>query len=88
MMLHNYCVVLYAYVYRLDELTRIVQLHVEQECNVYLRTKVQDWQSVYQSRSIPIPLFAPPPPALTLDRDSCTFIGRLAREMLRITDPK
>ncbi|XP_031215523.1 WASH complex subunit 5 isoform X2 [Mastomys coucha] len=45
------------------------------------RAKIQDWQSMYQSTHIPIPKFAP------VD-ESITFIGRLCREILRITDPK
>ena len=43
--------------------------------------QVLDWQSVYQSKAIPVPRFAP------VD-GSVNFIGRLAREILRITDPK
>lgn len=43
--------------------------------------QIQDWQSVYQSTHIPIPKFPP------VD-ESATFIGRLCREILRITDPK
>lgn len=45
------------------------------------RTQIQDWQSVHQSAHIPIPKFPP------VD-ESATFIGRLCREILRITDPK
>ena len=43
--------------------------------------QVHDWQSVYQSTTIPIPKFPP------VD-ESVNFIGRLAREILRITDTK
>ncbi|KAG8133940.1 putative WASH complex subunit strumpellin-like protein [Naja naja] len=43
--------------------------------------QIQDWQSIYQSTHIPIPKFAP-------TDESVTFIGRLCREILRITDPK
>uniref|UniRef100_A0A8C4Z0V9 WASH complex subunit 5 n=1 Tax=Gadus morhua TaxID=8049 RepID=A0A8C4Z0V9_GADMO len=45
------------------------------------KAKIQDWQSVYQSTHIPIPKFP------SVD-ESATFIGRLCREVLRITDPK
>uniref|UniRef100_A0A4W6EII0 WASH complex subunit 5 n=1 Tax=Lates calcarifer TaxID=8187 RepID=A0A4W6EII0_LATCA len=45
------------------------------------KSKIQDWQSVYQSTHIPIPKFP------SVD-ESATFIGRLCREILRITDPK
>ncbi|XP_052017747.1 WASH complex subunit 5 [Apodemus sylvaticus] len=64
-----------------EEVSRIINYNVEQECNDFLRTKIQDWQSMYQSTHIPIPKFAP------VD-ESITFIGRLCREILRITDPK
>ncbi|XP_067928374.1 WASH complex subunit 5-like [Watersipora subatra] len=64
-----------------EELSRIVNYNVEQECNSFLRTKVLDFQSIYQSKAIPIPRFPP------VD-SSVNFIGRLAREILRITDPK
>ena len=43
--------------------------------------QVLDFQSIYQSKSIPIPRCAP------VDA-SVNFIGRLAREILRITDPR
>uniref|UniRef100_A0A673CVP6 WASH complex subunit 5 n=1 Tax=Sphaeramia orbicularis TaxID=375764 RepID=A0A673CVP6_9TELE len=45
------------------------------------KAKIQDWQSVYQSTHIPIPKFP------SVD-ESATFIGRLCREILRITDPR
>uniref|UniRef100_A0A3B3T2B3 WASH complex subunit 5 n=1 Tax=Paramormyrops kingsleyae TaxID=1676925 RepID=A0A3B3T2B3_9TELE len=64
-----------------EEVSRIINYNVEQECNSFLRTKIQDWQSVYQSTHIPIPKYPP------VD-ESATFIGRLCREILRITDPK
>uniref|UniRef100_A0A8C6KPK3 WASH complex subunit 5 n=1 Tax=Nothobranchius furzeri TaxID=105023 RepID=A0A8C6KPK3_NOTFU len=64
-----------------EEVSRIINYNVEQECNSFLRTKIQDWQSVHQSTHIPIPKFA------SVD-ESATFIGRLCREILRITDPK
>ncbi|XP_046858069.1 WASH complex subunit 5-like [Xenia sp. Carnegie-2017] len=64
-----------------EEVSRIINYNVEQECNSFLRAKVYDWQSIYQSTTIPIPIFPP------VD-ESVNFIGRLAREILRITDPK
>uniref|UniRef100_A0A8C5DMP7 WASH complex subunit 5 n=1 Tax=Gouania willdenowi TaxID=441366 RepID=A0A8C5DMP7_GOUWI len=45
------------------------------------KAKIQDWESVHQSTHIPIPKFP------SVD-ESATFIGRLCREILRITDPK
>ena len=65
-----------------EEVSRIVNFNIEQECNAFIRRKVLDFDSVYQSRNIPIPKFPP------LDQFSVTFIGRLTRELLRITDPK
>ncbi|CAG9761136.1 unnamed protein product [Ceutorhynchus assimilis] len=64
-----------------EEVTRIVNYNVEQECNGFLRNKIYPWQSVYQSRYVPIPIYPP------ID-ESENFIGRLAREIIRITDPK
>ncbi|TSK20198.1 WASH complex subunit 5 [Bagarius yarrelli] len=63
-----------------EEVSRIINYNVEQECNSFLRTKIQDWQSIHQSTHIPIPKYPP------VD-ESATFIGRLCREILRITDP-
>ncbi|CAH1773129.1 unnamed protein product [Owenia fusiformis] len=65
-----------------EEVSRIINYNVEQECNSFLRTKVADWQSIYQSTAIPIPRYAP------TNAESVNWIGRLAREILRITDPK
>ncbi|PSN50014.1 WASH complex subunit 5 [Blattella germanica] len=65
-----------------EEVSRIISYNVEQECNSFLRNEVQDWQSIHQSKTIPIPKFPP------TDSTSVNFIGRLARELIRITDPK
>ena len=46
-----------------------------------LPLQVHDWQSVYQSTTIPIPRFE------RVDQ-SMTFIGRLANEILRMTDTR
>lgn len=64
-----------------EEISRIINYNVEQECNSFLREKVLDWQSIYQSTTIPIPKFP------RVD-ESVNFIGRLAREILRITDTR
>lgn len=61
---------------------RIINYNVEKECNTFLRKKVHDWQSEYQSSNIPIPTFA------ATDNVSVNFIGRLATEILRQTDPR
>lgn len=65
-----------------EELSRIIGYNVEMECNSFMRAKILDWQSVYQSKIVPVPSFD------TCDTQSMTFIGRLARELIRITDPK
>ena len=65
-----------------QEVSRIINYNVEQECNRYLRKKIMDWESIYQSPTIPIPRYR------SLDGESYNFIGRLAREIIRITDFK
>jgi WASH complex subunit strumpellin len=65
-----------------EEFSRIIYYHVEQECNSFTKKQIYDWESIYQSKNIPIPIFAP------VDDTSINFIGRLTREILRITDPK
>ncbi|XP_071514464.1 WASH complex subunit 5 isoform X1 [Panulirus ornatus] len=65
-----------------EEMSRIINYNVEQECNQLLKKKISDHESIYQSVAIPIPKFPP------MDSLSVNFIGRLVREILRITDPK
>lgn len=65
-----------------EEVSRIINYNVEQECNSFLKTKVYDWESIYQSTAIPIPRFPP------VDDQSVNFIGRLAREILSLTDTR
>jgi WASH complex subunit strumpellin len=67
-----------------EEFSRIIYFHVEQECNIFLKKKVFEYESIYQSKNIPIPIYAP----IAGTEPSVNFIGRLAREILRITDPK
>lgn len=62
-----------------EEFSRIVNYNVEQECNSFLKTKVYDHQSMYQSTAIPIPRFP------SVD-NSVNFIGRLARALLQHTN--
>lgn len=57
-----------------EEVTRIINYNVEQECNGFLRDKVHEWESPYQSRYVPIPKYQP------IDGASANFIGRLARD--------
>ncbi|GAB0089631.1 WASH complex subunit homolog 5 [Sergentomyia squamirostris] len=63
-----------------EEMSRIINYNVEKECNSFLRSKIQDWQSIYQNPTIPIPVMPP------TDSNSVNFIGRLGREILRQTD--
>ncbi|XP_058829034.1 WASH complex subunit 5 [Topomyia yanbarensis] len=65
-----------------EEMQRIINYNVQRECNPFIKNKIQEWDSEYQSSTIPIPNYEP------VDMASVTFVGRLAREILRITDPK
>lgn len=67
-----------------EEFSRIIYFHVEQECNNFTKKKIFEFESIYQSKNIPIPVYQP----LTPNDVSVNFIGRLAREILRMTDPK
>ncbi|EDW17091.1 uncharacterized protein Dmoj_GI16698 [Drosophila mojavensis] len=69
----------------LEESQRIINYNVEKECNCFLRNKVQEWQSRFQSQTIPIPNFKPLQGDTT---KSNNFIGRLANEILLCTEPK
>ena len=65
-----------------EELSRIIGYNVEMECNNFLRNKIQSWQSDFQNKVIPIPDFP------SIDSQNVNFIGRLLKELIRITDPK
>jgi WASH complex subunit strumpellin len=65
-----------------EEFSRIINYYVEQECNRFLKRKVFDFQSLYQSNVIPIPKFKP------LDDKANNFMGRLVNEILLQTDSK
>ncbi|KAM9958880.1 hypothetical protein ACTFIW_012470 [Dictyostelium discoideum] len=69
-----------------EEFSRIVNFYVEQECNSFLKKKVYDWQSQYQSVAIPIPKF--PSQSDQNSQQSVNMIGRLARELLNQTNCK
>ena len=66
-----------------EELSRIINFNVEQECNSFFKKKTLAEDSTYQSKSVPIPNF----PAIdkSLERN---FIGRLVFSLLRLTSPK
>ena len=65
-----------------EEFSRIVNFNVEQECNSFLKKKVYEWQSEYQSEAIPVPIYPP------TDDLSVNFIGRLVRELLAQSNPR
>lgn len=65
-----------------EEFSRIINYNVEQECNRFLKRKVFDWQSSYQSNVIPIPKFS------SLDDKANNFMGRVVNEILGQTDSK
>jgi WASH complex subunit strumpellin len=64
-----------------QEFQRIISFMVEQECNMFLKKQVPDWQSSFQSAAIPIPRFPP------VDEHSVNFMGRLTRQLLQQTHP-
>ncbi|CAF4606545.1 unnamed protein product, partial [Rotaria magnacalcarata] len=57
-----------------EEVSRIINYNVEQESNSFLKQKIYDFQSTFQSRHIPIPHIPP------LGDGSINFMGRLVRE--------
>eukprot|EP00095_Tigriopus_kingsejongensis_P005223 maker-scaffold585_size130225-snap-gene-0.19 protein:Tk05223 transcript:maker-scaffold585_size130225-snap-gene-0.19-mRNA-1 annotation:"Strumpellin" len=66
-----------------EEVSRVIHFNVEQEANLFLKQKVPAWDSVYQSKAIPIPM--PPPSPVP---DCRTFLGRLVNEVITMTSPK
>lgn len=71
-----------------EEFSRIVYFYVEQECNTFSKKKIFEYESMYQSKNIPIPVFAPLAATSANAETSVNLIGRLAREILRVTDPR
>lgn len=67
-----------------EEFTRIVNYNLEQECSTYLKRKNQEWRSLYQSRSIPIPDF---PVSAKDSSKSKNFMGRVVYKLLQSTHP-
>lgn len=65
-----------------EEFARIINYNTEQECNEFVKRKVQNWQSVYQDPAKPIPQF----PAPAKDPSS-NFMGRLTHKLLQLTHP-
>lgn len=67
-----------------EEFARIIDYNTEQECNEFVKRKVQNWQSVYQDPAKPIPQFSPPPKDASR---ASNFMGRLAHKLLQLTHP-
>lgn len=65
-----------------EEYTRVINFNVERECNRFLKKKILDANSKYQSRAIPIPRYAP------LDPKCVSFMGRLLQAVLALTDAR
>ncbi|CAL8094255.1 unnamed protein product [Orchesella dallaii] len=73
-----------------EEFSRVLNFATEQECNSFTKAKILNFQSIYQSKEIPIPLRIVEQSNSSNDETfpSITFIGRLANELLHLTDPK
>lgn len=76
-----------------SELGRIFKFIVEQESNPLVKNKVLPSESSYQSRAVPIPLHTTnlnSGGGGTTDTNSLaiTFIGRLANEIVALTNPR
>uniref|UniRef100_A0A0K2UPG6 Uncharacterized protein n=1 Tax=Lepeophtheirus salmonis TaxID=72036 RepID=A0A0K2UPG6_LEPSM len=65
-----------------EEMSRIINFYVEQESNLFLKHKIPQVESAYQSKTIPIILY----PSLE-DGKGLTFVGYLAQELLNLIDP-
>ena len=65
-----------------EELSRIFNFYVEQESNAYLKQKVMPWNSLYQSKTIVIPL------VIDQANDGSTFMGRLVSDLVTFLSPK
>ena len=70
-----------------EELSRIVNYNIEQECNRYLKKKVLDHDSVYQSKVVPIPRFNVPNNVGAINSSAANFMGRTLNCLLALTDP-
>ena len=76
-----------------SELARIFKFLLEQETNPLVKIKVLASESTYQSRAVPIPLHTINSNvaggiASVVNNSAITFIGRLANEIVALTNPK
>jgi len=69
-----------------EEFSRIINYNVEQESNEFLKKKIYDWQSQYQSDAIPIPIFERP--KHPQQSRFVNFTGRVVNELLLHTRPQ
>jgi WASH complex subunit strumpellin len=70
-----------------EELARIVNFNIEQECNRYLKKKVLSHDSKHQNKVIPIPTFKVPTNAGSINSSATNFMGRTMNALLAMTDP-
>jgi WASH complex subunit strumpellin len=59
-----------------EELARIINFNIEQECNRYLKKKILSQDSKHQSSVIPIPSFNVPNNAGPINASATNFMGR------------
>ena len=76
-----------------SELARIFRFLLEQETNPLVKIKVLASESTYQSRAVPIPLHTINSNVAggitsVVNNSAITFIGRLANEIVALTNPK
>jgi WASH complex subunit strumpellin len=62
-----------------EEFSRLLNFATEQECNAWKKVKVLSFQSLYQSKEVPIQLTVLEDPTVV------TFLGRLVNEVLALS---
>lgn len=71
-----------------QEFSRIISYFTEQEANQYLKKKIFDGSSRYQSKSIPIPRLSDPlPSSIDVSSGPISFMGRVLESLFSLTDP-
>lgn len=69
-----------------EELSRVINYNIEQEANRYLKKKILDSTSRYQSKAIPIPRFSSNQRSDDDDSGAINFMGRVMSALLFLTD--